>query len=282
MLAPLIYTASGCTWPTAIIAAGLGLSACWVKHKLTGDKILPVWLRRLQNVWAIPVMVRMLTWVSACWPDSGKWPAIALGVFGAIAALRGRETIVRFSAVSRYFLIVLLGGVILSGIKGISLDNLIPSWQLNGGDLITVCLLPALCGEDELKKAGNEVLLLAAAAASVVTVGVLSPGYASDAAAPFYELSRNLTVLGIAERFESVVSTAMTIGLFVTLCFLLTNSCGEKVKHGMIIGILATILYASNACVDSRFVAAGTALIWVLLPTITALWIKIKKYEKNA
>lgn len=285
LAAPLAQTASACSWPVALVVGGICLLVCWAVAKYVAEP--DRWLKLLQCLWICLIISELLHWSTYCWPTHQSYWAVPLTLFvlGIWTVAGGQEKAARVGCVLFWPLMLLLGAVFLSGIPEVKVENLKPDWQMPDAHLITVMLFPVLCQPGERKEKGGLLtgLMLFALITSVVTTGVLSPAVSSHMKAPVYELSRSLSLLGIAERFESLIAAAMTLGYFSALTFLLSIpkslQKGKKALWGY--GAVSGLLFLSNLRIDSRLLAIGSLLIFVALPVICHWKNNFKKDKKT-
>lgn len=285
LAAPLIQTASACTWPAALAVGSACLLTCWAVTRQTA--VPGKWLLWLQWVWACVIASEVLHWSAYCWPShpDGYGAPLILLLLAGWAASGGRERAARAGCALLWPLALLLGAVLFSGIPEIEAENLKPSWQMPDASLVTVFLFPLLIRPGRGKGNGRILtsLLLIALLTSVVTAGVLSPNVSRGMQAPFYELSRSLSLLGVAERFESLVAAALTIGYFSTISLLLSRQ--ETVGKGKLwvwIGAgLSGLLFLLDIRIDSRLLALGSILTWVILPAVCHLKNNFQKRENK-
>ena len=284
MIVPLAQTASGCTWPAVLILGGACLLICWALGKYPVEN--PGWLLVLQRIWNCVVITEVLHWCVYCWPDAKSAYTIPLTLLllAALAATDGVRA-VRTGCVLLWPVAILLGAVLLSGIPEISLRNISPIWQVPSAHLITAALIPAMSAGEGRK--GNSRLLWGAAIfallTAVITTGVLTAVVVKGERAPIYELSRSLSLFGVGKRLESLIAAAMTMGYYVAVTYLI---CGGRIAEenpkpvwGM--AALSGILICSGLRVDSRLLALGSVLIWVVLPLSTVIKKDFKKGKKG-
>ena len=123
---------------------------------------------------------------------------------------------------------------------------------------------------------------------SVVTSGVLSLGFIVRCEAPFYEMSRSISLLGVGNRFESLAATGLTMGYFVLMTLLLKATAeaweqNRRAKYGLwISGIFAGFVFVSGMRINSRLLAAGTMAVWVVLPMLESAVRRIQKQTKQS
>lgn len=132
--------------------------------------------------------------------------------------------------------------------------------------------------------------ILVPVAAACLTSGCLSPQVTARTAAPFYAMSRSLSLLGVVERFEPVVSAALLTGLFC-LTGLLTQS-GAEMVHAILPRIpvrwcavgccaLAGALIPAAKRMPQTAQAIAAGIFWGVLPVLTLSVVAIKKGGKN-
>lgn len=279
MLAPLAQTAPEVTWPAALALGGVCLGASWCIARYGSPP--GSFVTAVQGLWSCVVAAMVLRWVDFYWPghtDSWAAPVLLLLLAAWAAAREGRAH--RAGCTLIWATGLLLGAVLLSGLPEISWEELNPSWQMSGAELVPILLLPAL-----IRGRGKAAapLLGYTAAVCAIAAGVLSYPVAAAARAPIYELSRNLSLFGTAQRFESLAAMAMTFGFFTVLSFLLTTSNIEsKRKASVLIKALVTAaIFLLDIVPDSRVIAIGSLVIYLVLPTLESLKNFCRKKEKS-
>ena len=275
MAVPLLQAASGCSWLTVLLTGGLCTGILWGIEKLSSGRAKPKWIALLQMLWAMITLSETMHWSRSCWQGTeAVWAVpLVLIILAAWVTGKGKEISDRAASLLRYFLIGLLGIVLLSAVKEIRLENLRPGWQLKDGSLITVFFLLALSPESE-KNDEKGKTLLCALLFSAVTTGVLSLRTSRETAMPFYEMSRSLSFSGTVKRFESLASSAMTMGYFLLYCYLLNvyreeGRTGRNIKWGM--AAAASCLYVSGLRINSIWLAVAGVIVAAVLPTIGSL-----------
>lgn len=286
---PVMQAVSGCSWLTA---AGLGILCLGV---CAGVEALGVpetkWLRAAQWVWLTAILGTVMGWTLYCWPsDSPVIPGTLL-LLAAWTAAGGEEQSMRAGNLLRFFLIGLLGAVLLSGLFDIRAENLRPSWRLDTGDLITVLLLPSAGVCLGGKGMGTKLFLLVlATAVSAVVTGVLSEPFAAAQLSAFYELSKSVRLLGAAERFESLAAAGLTLGYYVFACWCL-SLCGkwgkivtksEKTWPVWLSAVAAFAGFFVKWPKTASFLPAGSVIMFVFAPLTAVLIEKWKRRKKNS
>ncbi|MGN0977532.1 MAG: hypothetical protein ACI4PH_05700 [Faecousia sp.] len=284
LAAPLAQTASGCSWSAVLLMGGACLLINWAIGKYPAEKSR--WLTILQGIWNCIVISEILHWSAYCWPDPGSTYVVLLILLllGAWAASR-RERAARTGCVLLWPMLLLLGAVLLSGIPEVEWKHLMPVWQMPDACLITVALIPALYSGRGGKTSGRLLwgVAIFAVVTAMVTAGVLSLTVSGKEQAPIYELSRSLSLFGVGKRLESLIAAAMTMGYYVTVTYLLSaggNTGGEK-RSVWIMAAFSGLLLVGGVRIDSRLLALGTILFWVVLPAVSGLRKNFKKMKKG-
>ena len=281
--APAVHTAAASSWLTVLIIGSACLLACYLLGRETVR--LPVWVETVQSLWAGLAAGEILGWIGNYWPNQG------IGVVGSLVLLilaawsveSDAEQGARIGCMLFWPLVLLLGGVLLSGLQEVRLENIKPEWKMTDGSLAAILLIPALGGNRCAGK--NKFLLpgilLLSLAASVIAMGVLSPE--AEIATPMYELSRSLSLLGVSERFESLAAAGMTLGYFATLSYLLgtRRCCAEKRGWRWMPVIAAGGIYLLGAPISSMIIALGSIGLWILVPAICCMFRHGKKGKKG-
>lgn len=292
MTAPLVTAASGTPWWT-VLAVGLagsllslGVFAC----PRSGGKLF--WT--LQWLFAVFLLSRVLGLSKDCWQveaGSGTLIPLTLLLLALCASCRGPDRPARIGSVLFWLLAVTYGALLATGIPGIHPKRLhTDAWRPATGLAISF-LIPsaaALFPRGGKKPALWFFLLplLLAVAVSLCSFGTLSAPVAEKAPLGFYEAVRGMGFFGVAERYESFLSAALTLGWFGIFSFLL--SIAEIAASGLgrppgeagvwVAGAAALALYFLELPVPA-YVADGLGVTaWCVLPVVTGI---LKKRKKN-
>lgn len=122
-------------------------------------------------------------------------------------------------------------------------------------------------------------ITLFAAVISVWCAGTLSRRRAMAIEIPFYEYSKSLNLLGVAERFEALASVALTLGMFCLLSLLL-SAAENLMKNGAVYAGAGAAIAASCMHFNTMLLSAITAIFWVGLPLIKRMIKNRKKVKK--
>lgn len=286
MAAPLARAASGYTWTAVLTVGGITLFLSWWLVKYTAE--LKPWLVILQGLWASVIISELLWWIGDCWPghnDAKAAPLILLAL-AAWAASGGEGRTARIGCTLVWPVGLLLGAVLISAVPEVKTDNLLPFWGMRDASLIPILLFTVVYGKGK-KEVGGKTwigLLAFGLIAAVTAAGVLSPGVCGSTRFALYELSRSIQIFGIAERFESVIAAGMTMGYYASISYLLSVPEETENKGRMVWAYagLAGILYVLNLRIDSRVLAIGSILLWVIIPAVSGFKIIFQKTPKTS
>ena len=205
------------------------------------------------------------------------WTMLALAAWGS---WKGPASCARCAGVLCLFLFVLYGAVIAFAAPDMQMEYLKPAGNWMDGLLaIGLTLLPAAvwylpCGKSRKKPAWLVGLLLPVAAAvlAAVTAGVLSPLLAASLPSPLYTLTQSVSLFGVVERIEPLLSAAMTMGVFCLLsamacaCRALTDRLHPWKWGGVAACVVAAAAMGAVGKLPLEAVSVGGLIVWVLFP----------------
>ena len=235
-------------------------------------------------------------WSVACWPTARQeWTIpVVLLVLSACGAAGGCREGARCGAVLFWCLVLLFAVLVAFAVPEVQWDNLRPVNGGDGGTAAAVLLLPAAAALLPRKKGKSPWLwglgiALIGAGISLLTAGVISPAVAGETQGAFFEMIRGISILGVAERFESVVAAAMTLGWFCLLSLLLTGAghLGETLHTGWgrptvwLTALVAAVGLPWAKTVSPWISALGALIFWCMLPLLTKKPRFSKKGEKR-
>lgn len=244
-------------------------------------KILAV----LSLFWIVLIMGWCACLADRAFPMVDGFPGLGWVLLGLTAwgCRKGPRACAGCSGVLCLFLLVLYGMIAVFSVPDVELSYLKPSadWK----QVITAAglfLLPAgvWCVPVTERKGKSRMLIFLlpvfAAALSAVTAGVLSPELAQSDTVPVYELARSVSVLGVVERIEPLLSAAMTMGIFCLLsslacaCQALSDEIGPWQWSGSLCCLAAAgTMYLAKALPGSLLIW-GNMVFFLLLPAIAA------------
>lgn len=229
----------------------------------------------------------------AIYPESrgGPLTGLLLLLAAAYAAERGEETVLRSGAILFFFLTA-VEAVIL----GFSAVQVRAAWLApQAGSVPLAAMTAALSPMAVLYVRGGARRTggwLAAgiglcAAAALCAAGTLSPRVAGEEAFAVYTMAKSVSVFGVMERLEPVVSAALTAGGFCLLSVLcLANAktaqaIGWKRRTGIGNFLLGCTGYLAGTVLPEGVQAVAAAICWGMVPLVT-LWVaSVKKLQKN-
>lgn len=230
------------------------------------------WLKKLQCIAAALILAKLLEWTHRSWPGTGANYAVPAVLLALAAYGVQKGYAIRGASVLRYGVYLVLALLAIAGLKQVKPQDLVPKAQVPDPTLAAVLLLPLLS-----RRNGNAAIPLngiAAAAASVLTAG-------SDS---IYGYSRGISLGGAATHLESLAASAITIGWFAAISFVLDSvqEKSEKKKGVWISALLAYGIYLTGIDIRGEALAALELLLWGVIPLLWGLKKKLKKVEKSA
>ena len=209
-------------------------------------------------------------------PAQSDLPGLLLLLLAAYGA--ERKTLPRVAAVLSFFLVAMYGALLVFALPELKVQALAPELQ---GDwtLLPFALAPTavcyLCKERGRATPWLMGGILLAGLAAVVTQGLR--------ATDFYTAAKSVTVLGVMERLEPLVLSALTAGGFCLMGLLCTVN-GELTQGRA----TASLNFLGGAAgyllfplIPSWLPAAGTAIFWGLIPFCLQLVEILKKFKKS-
>jgi len=319
--APLAVVCSAVSWVWTLAAAGIaglfylyiGAAARLVPPGMDYAGLLKetygthagTALAALYWLWLALSAARAARMAEAAFPQDRAFPLIPLVLLllSALVAAKSAAAACRFGGVLFLFVAALLGFTLVFGAGDVRLENLRPA-----GDARELCmplavlLTPAsalfLRGglNGQKRRYGRWYLFAAALAAalSVVCVGALGLPLARASVNAFWLMSRSISVLGVMERFEALISALLSLGFCCLLVLLLcaARKAALATAHSLNAAAAAWLSAAAAGAalwpvdaVPDRVWLAGTALFWGIMPGVT-LGVgggkKVRKKEKKA
>lgn len=285
----LIQLLGGSSWVWVAIAGAISLliTACAWRLGWEPNR----WQAAVLLIFNVIALGSLLHECDESWPLGNSYPAVPLIVLALAAwsAQKGPSAAARVGAVLFWFVLIMYLVVFGAGVKDVQLQWLRPEWGMPDAMGILVFLVPsvAVCllrpGVRWTVRLSLPVVFTVAAA--VITAGVLSAPVAMDMENPFYEMSRSVSIAGVARRFEALISAGMSVGWFALTSLLLTV-CGALVqrifpglsKAGVWGSALATGGFMlCGLHIPALILLSGGALFWVAVPVLTQGLGKIKK-----
>ena len=217
MSAPLALFAGGMAWQTVALATAICLTVCYLV--VQADVFPAKWLCATELTWLVVALAAFGHWISGSWPSGSVYPAVPLTLLllGAISAGMGTEAAGRTGSVIFWLLALVYSVVVAAGLGNIEVKELAAYDSGLDLRLVSVLLLPCLAVW--LKRNGRSMPLgslagigLWSVLVSAMVTGGLSLQVAMNVEMPLYQWLEGLNVLGVLQRFESLVSAALTMG----------------------------------------------------------------------
>ena len=260
--------------------------------------MLPKGLAVVSLLWLVVVMAWSANLADSAFPMIDGFPVLGWTILALAAwgSWKGPAACARCAGVLCLFLLFLYGVVTVFALPDVQMENLLPSGKwVNGLWTAGLFLLPAAvwylpCTKSRKKPAWVMGALLPAAAAvlAAVTAGVLSPLLAASLPSPLYTLAQSVSLFGVVERIEPLLSAAMTMGVF---CLLSAMACAAKELlsrlypwrwNGIALCALAGVLMGIVGKFDIVVIAIGSlAVLWLVPMAVLVMWKKTSKKRKN-
>lgn len=282
MTAPLAQIAGRSPWLGTAVFAVVSGCLCWGVHSVSGETpSLPKWCCILEYFFIIFVAGELAGLIKTVWPTGGDLPTVPLTLLflAALSAWHGAERASRIGGVLFWFIVILYAVILGAGVKELNPRWMIPDITVPEGLLLVVLLIPAVAVflPREKGRLPSPVLTLIGIFAGVValwTAGTLSPRAVKSLADPFYEFSKSLSLFGVAERFEAIVSFTLTLGYFAlfSLLFSAAGTLAEGLhqgfgRWGIVLGSAVSAFIAIFFLPVSDVLLALLSLVfWGILP----------------
>ena len=240
----------------------------------------------LLALWAALMCGYIAALSAAAFPRLEGWPALGLALLGLTyaAAQHGSDACARVGALLMVFLLafyLLIAGFGLTELRTFTLPPLQHSpWLPLAVLTLPLCASQLPAGKG--KTSGWVWLLLAAALAGLL-------GLTAAAAGNLYEAVMSVSLFGVMERFESLLSAAMAAGSFC-LCLLCARGglCAAKLVSPHKKWLAARLFWFAAVAglgigprLDPRLILTLNLLFWGCLPLLALLVGKRKKDGKR-
>ena len=212
---------------------------------------------------------------AACWGEESVSMPLVLLALAALSAGKSAQGAARVCCCVAWIGVIIYALLLVVGVKNIQWSRVLEIGYFNEM-IIIIYLFPVvwlLLPAQKLRGAGLPWTILFGLIISVLCFGTLSAKGVEAVGIPFYQYSKSLTMLGIAERFEAAASVALTLGVFCALSLLLC-AAEEMIKHG---AVIAAVIAALNVRINSRIMVISVVFAWIILPLLRAA----KKVEKR-
>lgn len=263
------------------VVAVATLLACWL-WQTPGQKnntAVAVWGMAVVSVLCMGAVVQ---WAQNAYPSaSHPWVlGLILLAVAAYAVRDGLEPLLRTAAICFFFLIVIDTVILAFGLGNIASVRA-TGWRGLGGNAVNLVwlLLPlAVHWMDAPKPTApwrwtwGAICILPC----LVCWLSLSGNLATSQSFPFYTLTKSISVLGVMERFEVVLSAALTAGIFC-LMGIFCHICGSVLEGQFprakkyayyIVFALGTLASLVGAGWLRLLIAALAPIFWGIVPIV--------------
>lgn len=252
-------------------------------------------LAALTLVWTLLVMGWAASLADTAFPMVDGFPVLgwALLALTAWGCRKGPAACAKCCGVLCLFLMALYGVVVVFAVPDVSWGNLRMSgswtevlWSI-GLFLTPAAVWYAPCVKSKKTPAWSMavVLPLSAAALAAVTAGVLTPKLAASRPVPLYDLAQSVSLFGVVERIEPLLSAAMTKGVFALLSVLACacQSLADQLRpwkwSGTACCAAAGAAMYLSGMMPVELITAGGMVFWVAIPLIA---VGIRKFRTGA
>lgn len=280
-------------WLTAMTAAVVAAAVLWLMIFLRRKNALPLARTAAKKTVGKVALVCTLLWnflllgvvaLQLChaYPTGGSAPLLGLLLLllAAYAAQCAERVLPAVAAVVLLFLVafyLLLFGFSLPDMESKWLSPVRTVHWTYLPLTLAPCTALYLCREEKGKPAlwllGGVVLAVLAA---LMTAGSLSASVAAAESFPFYVAAKSVSILGVMERLEPLVSSALTVGGFCLLgllCAVNREILSVLLPEAKRLAAPANALLGGGAVflsgiLPTGLLSAGTAIFWGLIPLI--------------
>jgi len=283
-----------------VLAGGLAVTGYYiymdVRLPVKGLAVmLPRVLAAATLIWTVIAMAWTANLADRAFPMADGfpimgWTVLALAAWGS---WKGPAACARCTGVLCLFLAALYGVVVVFAVPDVQIEYLLPhgSWRdgllAAGVFLLAGAVWYVPCTGSKKKAAWQMALLLPAFAGALaaVTAGVLSPALARSLPGPLYSLAQSVSLFGVVERIEPLLSAAMTMGVFGLLsamtcaCRALWSRFRPWKWSGVVCSAAAGLMMGWIKSTELRWIAGGAAFFWLIIPLIM-VW--VRKYRKKS
>ena len=290
----------------AIGACGCGLGWIWVLMGGIGvglyylniervlpraglAKMLPKTLAVLTAAWLVLTMAWSANLADSAFPMVNGFPILGwtMLTLAAWGSWKGPAVCARCAGVLCLFLLILYSMVTVFALPDVELPYLVPygTWK-SGLWAVGLWLLPAAvwylpCKGKQGPWRFPAVLIVGTTALAAVTAGVLSPLLAASLSSPLYTLAQSVSLFGVVERIEPMLSATMTMGVF---CLLSAMACAvarltEQKWGGPIACGVAAVLMGAVGKLPLGVISAGCIVVFGAVPG-ALIWLRKKDRKK--
>lgn len=315
LAAPLVTVCSAVTWPWVLLGAAVAAIPLFYIYRSMGPTALPQglgpaellttawgkmlgkWLALASWLWLVLTAALTASMAVTAFPRDNAFPLIPmlLLILAAVASSQGAAATCRFGATLFLAVAPMISLVLAFGTTDVELRALRPDGTaMESLGPLTVLLIPAAAfylrdGLTQRKTAWFRWYLLiagAGVAVSLVCVGALGLPLAQASSNAFWLMSRSISVLGVMERFEVVISALLSISFCCLLAFLLaaarqalTCAAPNAPAHKTVWGgaaLAAAFLWLVPSVPNWGWIVGNLAVL-AIVPATTLFLVELKK-----
>ena len=276
----------------------LAVAVCGIVSYLAiiyGKGELPRWLAVLELGWLVVFLAGIGRESETCWESQPSIPIIpiALLALSAWGAQDGAQRAARTSATLAWLVIPVCALVLLAGIENIHLQWIDNQIRVPNGLIVAVLLTPCLglflpVNQTEKLTRMIPIMGIIAVLSAVWIDASMGASVARETANGFYEYSKGITLLNVAERFEAIIACILTGGWFAlfTIVFSAVFHLGERLiggfgKSAVWCSCLTAVLVMCILHISPKFLAVGNLIFWGFIPLLSQGLEAAKKVGKN-
>ena len=278
-------------WISAAVGSAAVLLFHWYMNRTVWEKGAAEQIAKIKVVGKALLIISMicfellLVWAAVlagkAFPASETSPLLGWILLGLAAwgSIKGAEACAACSGVLSLFLLALYGVVAVFSVPDVNAEYL----QIRGdGKEILQCigyLMPAaivwyLPGKKDVHNRKWDIaalLLVGAGVLSLITSGVLSPELVREVTVPLYVVAQSVSLFGVVERIEPLLSAAMTMGIFAMLSVIANgfNAAGNQIRpwkyYGVVSCVLAGGLMLAVKETDALWPVLGSSGVGIIL-----------------
>ncbi len=259
--------------------------------------VLPKTIALLTLLWTVVALAWSANLADSAFPMVDGFPALGWTMLAVAAwgSKKGSAACARCAGILCLFLLILYGMITVFAVPDVQINNLKPTgtWK-NGMWAVGLFLLPAgvwylpcKTGNNKGRKKIGLFLPLASAVLAAVTAGVLSPLLAASVPSPLYTLAQSVSLFGVVERIEPLLSAAMIMGVFCLLsamtctCRALADRLCPWKWSGVAACIAAGALMGMAKNIPIAVIAAGGVVISAAIPICVLSAVTRRKENHN-
>ena len=298
LAAPMTVLCAGLPWPAALLGLAVGGVGFQVLCSAAGHGVrMAAPLRGAYLLWCLLLLGRTMDMSSLCYPSQTDYVPVVLLALAVTAAYGGAGTCGRLGAVLWPALIVLLGGLLAFALSDLrwarvatsraGMDEWITAAAM-GLSLSAVWVLVHGRAEERSVRWGYWMAAALGLATAIAAGGMLGR-LQGVVARPLYDMARGVTVLGMPQRLEALLSAALCMGFFLALSLLCTCAStlvkpwlrGKENWAALCVGAAALALWKPAAELPDELWLVSALGLGILAPTI-GTFTSVEKKKKRA